>query len=214
MNGYRLLLRFAPKRLRDRHGADMEALFRERLSETRGPIARGHIWCRAALDILKSFPDEWLLHWRRRGRVGVQRERRSLMIGSDIRYAWRSLNHQRFGSLLVVGMLASKDCEGFLRNFAGLARRLIAVPVPGAEKGMTSEGVADIARAVGISATSRDNLAEALEAARKLDLDPPPRILITGSLYLAGEALRELSAQERAARKPKAIGTRDVATKR
>jgi putative ABC transport system permease protein len=28
------------------------------------------------------------------------------MIGSDIRYAWRSLNHQRFGSLLVVGMLA------------------------------------------------------------------------------------------------------------
>ena len=35
--------------------------------------------------------------------------------------------------ILVVGMLASKDCEGFLRNFAGLARRLIAVPVPGAE---------------------------------------------------------------------------------
>jgi dihydrofolate synthase/folylpolyglutamate synthase len=93
--------------------------------------------------------------------------------------------------ILVVGMLASKDCEGFLRNFAGLARRLIAVPVPGAEKGMTSEAVADIARAIGISATSRDNLAEAFAAARKLDLDPPPRILITGSLYLAGEVLRE-----------------------
>ena len=28
------------------------------------------------------------------------------MIGSDIRYAWRSLNHQRFGSVLVIGMLA------------------------------------------------------------------------------------------------------------
>ena len=49
----------------------------------------------------------------------------------------------------------------------------------------------DAARAIGLSATSRDNLAEALDAARKLDLDPPPRILITGSLYLAGEALRE-----------------------
>jgi dihydrofolate synthase / folylpolyglutamate synthase len=93
--------------------------------------------------------------------------------------------------ILVVGMLASKDCEGFLTNFAGLARRLIAVPVPGAEKGMASEAVADIARAIGISATSRDNLAEAFGAARKLDLDPPPRILITGSLYLAGEVLRE-----------------------
>src|SRR4249919_562045 len=93
--------------------------------------------------------------------------------------------------VLIVGMLASKDCEGFLSNFAGLARRLIAVPVPGAEKGMTSEAVADIARAIGISATSRDNLAEAFDAARKLDLDPPPRILITGSLYLAGDVLRE-----------------------
>ena len=56
---------------------------------------------------------------------------------------------------------------------------------------MTSEAVADIARAIGISATSRDNLAEAFDAARKLDLDPPPRILITGSLYLAGDVLRE-----------------------
>ena len=38
---------------------------------------------------------------------------------------------------------------------------------------------------------ARGNLAEALDAARKLDLDPPPRILITGSLYLAGDVLRE-----------------------
>lgn len=93
--------------------------------------------------------------------------------------------------VLIVGMLASKDCEGFLGNFAGLARRMIAVPVPGVEKGFSAEAVADTARAIGISATSRDNIAEALEAARKLDLDPPPRILITGSLYLAGEVLRE-----------------------
>ena len=93
--------------------------------------------------------------------------------------------------VLIVGMLASKDCGGFLNNFAGLARRTIAVPVPAAEKGMSAEAVADAARAIGLSSTSRDNLAEALEAARKLDLDPPPRILVTGSLYLAGEALRE-----------------------
>jgi dihydrofolate synthase / folylpolyglutamate synthase len=93
--------------------------------------------------------------------------------------------------VLIVGMLASKDCAGFLSNFTGLARRMIAVPVPGAEKGMSAEAVADAARAIGLPATSRDNLIEALDAARKLDLDPPPRILITGSLYLAGEVLRE-----------------------
>lgn len=93
--------------------------------------------------------------------------------------------------VLIVGMLASKDCAGFLANFTGLARRMIAVPVPGAEKGLSAEAVADCGRSIGLSATSRDNLSEALEAARKLELDPPPRILITGSLYLAGEVLRE-----------------------
>jgi dihydrofolate synthase/folylpolyglutamate synthase len=93
--------------------------------------------------------------------------------------------------VLIVGMLASKDCAGFMSNFTGLARRMIAVPVPGAEKGLSAEAVADAARAIGLPATSRDNLIEALDAARKLDLDPPPRILITGSLYLAGEVLRE-----------------------
>ncbi len=92
--------------------------------------------------------------------------------------------------VLIVGMLASKDCAGFLSNFTGLARRLIAVPVPGADKGLSAEAVAAAARAIGLPATSRDNLTEALGAARKLDLDPPPRILITGSLYLAGDVLR------------------------
>src|SRR5690349_23554031 len=86
----------------------MEALFRERLADARrrGRIAATLAWCGALVDILKSFPNELLMQWRRRGRVGVQPERRALMFGSDLRYAWRSLNHQRFGSLLVVGMLA------------------------------------------------------------------------------------------------------------
>jgi dihydrofolate synthase/folylpolyglutamate synthase len=93
--------------------------------------------------------------------------------------------------VMIAGMLASKDCEGFLRNFAGLARRLIAVPVPNSENSVPPETLAETARGIGLSATSRDSVAEALEAVRKLDLDPPPRVLITGSLYLAGDVLRE-----------------------
>src|SRR5262249_60700494 len=84
--------------------------------------------------------------------------------------------------VLIVGMLATKDCAGFLNNFAGLARRTIAVPVPAAEKGLSAEAVADAARVVGLSATSRDSLAEALGAVAKLDRDPPPRLLARGSL--------------------------------
>ncbi|MGH6996337.1 MAG: glutamate ligase domain-containing protein, partial [Stellaceae bacterium] len=93
--------------------------------------------------------------------------------------------------VLIVGMMANKDCAGFLRNFTGLARRMIAVPVPNVEKSMAAEAVAAAARGIGLPATSCDNLSEALEAARKLDLEPPPRILIAGSLYLAGEVLRQ-----------------------
>jgi dihydrofolate synthase/folylpolyglutamate synthase len=92
--------------------------------------------------------------------------------------------------VLIVGMLANKDCEGFLRNFTGLVRRLIAVPVPQAEKGMPAETLSAAARAIGLPSTSRDDIVSALTAAAKFELDPPPRILITGSLYLAGEVLK------------------------
>lgn len=106
--GYHVLLRLAPRRLRDRHGAGMEALFRERLhdAEQRGRAAAAGVWLRATLDIISVIPADLVYRWRRRGRVGIPAERRSLMFGSDLRYAWRSLNHQRFGSLLVIGMLA------------------------------------------------------------------------------------------------------------
>jgi len=91
--------------------------------------------------------------------------------------------------ILGVGMLATKDNAGFLRNFAGIARRVIAVPVPRQEKTVPAEKLVDIARSVGLPAESRDTLEAALGAVVRMDLQPAPRILITGSLYLAGEVL-------------------------
>jgi dihydrofolate synthase / folylpolyglutamate synthase len=93
--------------------------------------------------------------------------------------------------VLIVGMLSTKDCEGFLRNFAGIARRLIAVPIPHQEKSIPPDTIADAARSAGIPAESRDDIPSALAAIARLDLAPPPRILITGSLYLAGEVLTQ-----------------------
>jgi dihydrofolate synthase/folylpolyglutamate synthase len=91
--------------------------------------------------------------------------------------------------VLIVGMLATKDSEGFLRNFTGLARRVIGVPIQGQEKSLAPEAMADIVRRAGMPAQSCHSLEDALATAGRLDLDPPPRILITGSLYLAGEVL-------------------------
>jgi dihydrofolate synthase/folylpolyglutamate synthase len=90
--------------------------------------------------------------------------------------------------VLIVGMLTTKDAEGFLRNFAGLARRLIAVPIH-QDKSMPAEAVAVTARRVGIPADAADGVEAALALAGQFDLSPAPRILITGSLYLAGEVL-------------------------
>jgi dihydrofolate synthase/folylpolyglutamate synthase len=91
--------------------------------------------------------------------------------------------------VLVVGMLATKDCESFLRNFTGLARRIVAVPIPHQSKSLPADAIADIARSVGMPAQSSESLESALVAIGRFDLDPPPRVLITGSLYLAGEVL-------------------------
>ena len=91
--------------------------------------------------------------------------------------------------LLIVGMLSTKDAEGFLRNFSGLARRIIAVPIAGQEKAIPAPALADTVRRVGIPADHCDGIEAALALATRYGLDPPPRILITGSLYLAGEVL-------------------------
>jgi dihydrofolate synthase/folylpolyglutamate synthase len=92
--------------------------------------------------------------------------------------------------VLVVGMLATKDSEAFLKNFTGLARRIVAVPIPQQEKSLPAAAIVDVARAAGIPAESADDIESALAAIGRFDLAPPPRILITGSLYLAGEVLK------------------------
>ena len=91
--------------------------------------------------------------------------------------------------VLVVGMLSTKDCESFLRNFAGLALRVVAVPIPRQEKSFPADTIAAAARAVGIPAQSSSDFEAALAAIGGFELDPAPRILITGSLYLAGAVL-------------------------
>ncbi len=90
--------------------------------------------------------------------------------------------------VLVVGMMAAKDAEGFLHNFSGLARRVITVPIH-QDKAVPAAALAEIAQRVGIPALARDDVESALTVAARLEFAPAPRILVTGSLYLAGEVL-------------------------
>jgi dihydrofolate synthase/folylpolyglutamate synthase len=90
--------------------------------------------------------------------------------------------------VLVIGMLSTKDHSGFLRNFTGLVRRIFGVPIH-QDKGVPPEEIAAAARDAGMPADASGSIEEALTAIGELGFDPPPRILITGSLYLAGEVL-------------------------
>jgi dihydrofolate synthase/folylpolyglutamate synthase len=90
---------------------------------------------------------------------------------------------------LVVGMLGLKDAPGFLAPFSGLARHVVGVPIPGAhEAPFSPEALAEAARSVALNAEAGVSVEAAL---KRIDaLDPgPKRILITGSLYLAGHVL-------------------------
>jgi dihydrofolate synthase/folylpolyglutamate synthase len=92
--------------------------------------------------------------------------------------------------VLIVGMLASKDAEAFLKNFSGLARGLLAVPIPDQQNSLSAEAIAALARAADIPARVADTIEQALASVAEIGLDPPPRVMITGSLYLAGAVLK------------------------
>jgi dihydrofolate synthase/folylpolyglutamate synthase len=85
-------------------------------------------------------------------------------------------------------MLGTKDTDGFLACFSDLARHVFAVPVP-AEIARTPDDVAAAAIEAGLVAEATSSIEDALRRVAGLGLEIPPRVLITGSLYLAGAVL-------------------------
>ncbi len=96
---------------------------------------------------------------------------------------------------LICGMLANKDALGFLRVFNGLARHVVTVAIPGEAGSLGAGALYDAARRAGLDAAPAEDLDDAMlqvTAWSRLDQsDVPPRILICGSLYLAGKVLAE-----------------------
>jgi dihydrofolate synthase/folylpolyglutamate synthase len=91
--------------------------------------------------------------------------------------------------VVIAGMMANKDAQAFLANFAGLTRHIIAVPIPDTENAMPVDRLADAVRSLGMRVEIAPGIEAALRALSRLAYEVPPRILITGSLYLAGHVL-------------------------
>jgi dihydrofolate synthase/folylpolyglutamate synthase len=92
--------------------------------------------------------------------------------------------------VVIAGMLATKDHANFFRHFSGLAMRLYAIPIPHQEKSLGTAEIVKTAQEIGIPAEPADGIEDALARIATLSLSPAPRILIAGSLYLAGEILK------------------------
>lgn len=94
--------------------------------------------------------------------------------------------------VLVLGMLGNKDAAGYLKPLSGILNRVVAVPIPD-EPGAAEPGfLAAAATDAGINGLVAKDVRSALQfIADKAQQERPPFVLIGGSLYLAGQVLRE-----------------------
>ncbi|OYU48501.1 MAG: bifunctional folylpolyglutamate synthase/dihydrofolate synthase [Rhizobiales bacterium PAR1] len=91
--------------------------------------------------------------------------------------------------VLIAGTMARKNAEEILRPFIGLAQEFLAVPVPG-EGTRPPDELAAVARKLGMPAAQAGSVEDSLRYLGARTWSEQPRIVITGSLYLAGDVLQ------------------------
>ncbi len=90
-------------------------------------------------------------------------------------------------TFMICGMLNSKDPTGFLRHFEGLVDKVTAVSIPGEQNTLSSGETAAAARKVSLPVDEAKTVRDAMAL-----LPKDCRVVICGSLYLAGSVLRDL----------------------
>ncbi|HBS98320.1 MAG: bifunctional folylpolyglutamate synthase/dihydrofolate synthase [Salipiger marinus] len=90
---------------------------------------------------------------------------------------------------LICGMLNTKDVSGYLRPLARVVDSLTAVSIPDAPATLSADQTAEAGSAVGLASITAPDVSSALDTI--IARDPAARVLICGSLYLAGTVLRD-----------------------
>jgi dihydrofolate synthase/folylpolyglutamate synthase len=91
---------------------------------------------------------------------------------------------------LISGMLTTKDPVGFFKPFGGLARKVFTVPVASSNASRDPAELAEAARAAGLPAEPAASVEAAIDQiSGDFGRTGSGRILICGSLYLAGSVL-------------------------
>ena len=93
---------------------------------------------------------------------------------------------------LILGMMGTKDAAGYLKRLSGLVNRVIAVPIDGEDGAAAPAALAASATDIGINGIVAKDVRSALKTITdKAHPDRPPFVLIGGSLYLAGNVLKQ-----------------------
>ncbi|XDA98540.1 folylpolyglutamate synthase/dihydrofolate synthase family protein [Sulfitobacter sp. LCG007] len=107
---------------------------------------------------------------------------------AGVALAWVLASLPRRPTWLVCGMLNTKDIAGYLGPLAPEVQGLYAVSIPGEANTLPADETAAKAVAAGMAAHTAPSVLDAVRTI--VDADPSARILICGSLYLAGSVLR------------------------
>lgn len=91
---------------------------------------------------------------------------------------------------MICGMLNTKDVRGYMRPLTDVADHLTAVSIPGETNTLSAADTAKAAKDVGLNADEADSVEAAL--LQIASVEPQARVLICGSLYLAGHVLRQI----------------------
>ena len=92
--------------------------------------------------------------------------------------------------VLIIGLMARKDARAILEPFRGLAQEFYAVDILETTNARPAVELAAIARSLELDAACAGTVAETLQFLSARSWLVPPRILIAGSLFLAGEVLK------------------------
>ncbi len=123
--------------------------------------------------------------------------------GKALSEALNSLPEAR-STVLICGMQANKDAKGFLEPLLPLATELIAVTLPGGNS-TDPDCLARIARSRGVAARTASDVWEPVTDLR----DKGTRIVICGSLYLAGSVLEFYQLRQNSHSTPAGIALPD-----
>lgn len=99
--------------------------------------------------------------------------------------------------VIIWGMLNTKDAQQFFRPLAAIADHVITLAIPDEANAIPAEQLAQTVRALGTEVSLAENILSAVQLASHLQ--PAARILICGSLYLAGHVLAQEQQTEMSA---------------